>query len=134
MVLCDGIHRDAATGKFTLLGTFSTLLAQEFPAKAHFFVYSAVTDGLGKMPVRLRIVDAGCGIAQSEEAGRNVAEEEVNVEFPDPLAVHELSIEVHASLPKPGLYHCELLVNRCLLMSRRMLVVSSQDREGGSDE
>ena len=135
MVLCDSVHRDAATGKFTLLGTFSTLFAQEFPTAARFFVYCAVTDGVGLLPLRLRIVDAGFGIAESEgDPPGVVLDVEQEVDFDDPLAVNELAIRMEVSLPKPGLYHCELLVNSDVLMSRRILAAKPEANEGHSDE
>ena len=58
MVLCDGVHRDMGTGKFTLLGAFSTLHAAQFPAKVVFHVYFAITDGQGKTDISLRIMDS----------------------------------------------------------------------------
>ncbi len=135
MVLCDSVHRDAATGKYTLLGTFSTLFAQEFPTAGQFCVYCAVTDGMGTMSIRLRIVDADFGIAESEERSPSiVVETEQEVEFDDPLAVVEIALGMQVSIPKPGLYHCELLVDSDVLMSRRMLAIQLPATEGGSDE
>ena len=135
MVLCDSVHRDAATGKFTLLGTFSILFAQEFPTLAQFSVYFAVTDGIGTMPIRLRIVDAEFGITESEEQAPDIViEMEQEVKFDDPLAVNEIAMGLQVPIPKPGLYHCELLVNGVVLMSRRMLAAKPEANEGGSDE
>jgi hypothetical protein len=38
MVLCDQVYRDAISGKFTLLGTFSTVGAQKYPLTIIFMV------------------------------------------------------------------------------------------------
>jgi len=134
MVLCDGIHRDAATGKFTILGTFSTFFARQFPAHAQLAVYFAVTDGLGPTVLRLRIVDADFGISNSsEEPGKAICEKEQEVTFDSPLVVMESAWSFATVLPKPGLYHCELFAGDELLMSRRMLAVHAEANEGESD-
>ena len=106
MVLCDGVHRDAATGKFTILGTFSTFFAREFPAQAQLAVYFSVTDGLGPTTLRLRIVDAEFGIVNSdEESGKTICEMEQEITFESPLVVMESAWGLKTVLPKPGLYH-----------------------------
>ncbi|MFH1111273.1 MAG: hypothetical protein V1790_19065 [Planctomycetota bacterium] len=52
MIICDQAYRDPATGKYTLLGTFSSIAAQKYsvthPAMT---VYIALTDGRGKTPM-----------------------------------------------------------------------------------
>ena len=135
MVLCDGIHRDAATGKFTILGTFSTFFARQFPAQAQLVVYFAVTDGLGPTTLRLRIVDAEFEIANSgEEPGKAIYEMQQEITFESPLVVMESAWGLKTVLPNPGLYHCELFAGDDLLMSRRMLAVQAEANEGESDE
>lgn len=133
MVLCDAVHRDATTGKFTILGTFSTLASHKFPAQVKFCVYYAVTDGLGPTSMRLRLVDAKQGIANggSEDDGM-VFEACSDFDFESPLLVLEGAAAFGTALPKPGLYHCELWAGNELLMSRRLLAVvqeSSEDDE-----
>lgn len=126
MVLCDGVHRDVATGKFTLLGTFSTLGAAEFPAKVAFCVYFAITDGLGLTKISLRIVDS-----ESELTGSHADPVwqigPLDFDFQDPLLVLESVAYVQTELPKPGLYHCELSAGDELLMSRRILAVDGTE-------
>ena len=136
MVLCDGAHRDATTGKFTILGTFSTVGAGEYPAQVGFCVYYAVTDGLGPTKLRLRIVDAGCGIANGVGEDEGVIfESSVELNFEDPLLVLELAAGIGTVLPKPGLYHCELWAGNDLLMSRRLLAVEKRrERKEGEEE
>ena len=44
---------------------------------------------------------------------------------------------IQIPLPTPGLYHCELLANETLLMSRRLLAIQAiqgSPEEGKSDE
>jgi len=142
MVLCDSVHRDLTTGKFTVLGTFSTLGAQEFPADVRFAVYYAVTDGLGSIELRLRLVDAACGIASAvgEQEGV-VFQASATLELSDPLVVVEGSVGFQTVIPAKGLYHCELWAGDELLMSRRLLASlvgnpqeEDKDDKGASDE
>ena len=121
MVLCDHVHRDVGTGKFTLLGTFSTFMAKEYPASVQFTVYFSVTDGIGDMDIWLKIVDARTGLDESEYHGFTLETPRMACHFPNPLAVVEGVIGIQAELEKPGLYHCELFANNALLMSRRLL-------------
>lgn len=59
LVVCDAIWRDPSTGKRTILGCFSAILADEFPAThPGMAVYAAITDGHGTVPIALRLVDA----------------------------------------------------------------------------
>lgn len=139
MVLCDGVHRDFTTGKYTILGTFSTLGAYAFPAKISFCIYFAITDGLGPTRLRLRLVDAESGIV---DKGENVTEGlvfeiETDLAFEDPLAVVETVVAIRTALPRAGLYHCELWAGDDMLMSRRLLAVqktSGETEEVKSDE
>ena len=129
MVLCDGIHRDAATGKFTLLGTFSTITAAQYPANIHFFVYFAVTDGLGRVAIRLRIVDAKEGLSGERESTEVFSSPPSEMDFSDPLMVFEVAALIQTKLPNEGLYHCELFAGDQLLMSRRLLAVPLNVKE-----
>lgn len=124
MVLCDNVHRDAATGKFTILGTFSTIGAQVYPLPIQFFVYFAVTDGHGDFPVRLRIASATTDISGEASDQIEVFNQKLgDMHFPSPLAVIESVAVVQMLLNQPGHYHCELHVGEKLLMSRRLLAV-----------
>ena len=58
MVLCDAVHPDPATGKFTILGTFTNFASPSFPAAIQFCVYFAVTDGIGDVDLTLQLVDS----------------------------------------------------------------------------
>lgn len=117
------MHRDPATGKFNLLGTFSTLGAQRFPANVRFCIYFAVTDGLGKTQISLRIVDAEPNVV-AEPRDPVFTSPSTDFDFgEDPLMVWESMVLFTGQLPKAGLYHCDLYANDELLMSRRLLVV-----------
>ena len=131
MVLCDAVHQDRATGKFTLLGLFSTVGAHEFPADVQLCVYFAITDGDGDHQVTLRVV-------QSEHifdsACEPVYEANVNVKLESPLMVLEGHFGIKdLKLPDPGVYHIELLDGDEVLMSRR-LVALLHKTTGETDE
>ena len=58
MVICDAVWRDPATGKWTLLGCFSAIEARVFPCfRPNLAVFVSLTDGRGKTPLKLRLVD-----------------------------------------------------------------------------
>jgi hypothetical protein len=139
MVLCDAVHRDTTTGKYTILGTFSTLGARKFPAQLQFCVYYSITDGLGPTTLRLRLVDARCGIANGvDDAESVVFEASADFDFENPLLVLEAVMAVKTPIPNEGLYHCELWAGDELLMSRRLLAaltpVQQQGDKGEDDE
>lgn len=138
MVLCDAIHRDQATGKFTILGTFSTLGAGDYPADLLCFVYFAITDGQGKVSVSIRIVESSADL--TDEGAVIFESKAMQVDFQDPLMVLEVAVMIvdrdeagqpcPVKIPRPGLYHCELYANSEVLMSRRLLAVGTADPHG----
>jgi len=136
MVLCDAVHRDATTGKHTILGTFSTIGADTFPAKFRMCVYFAITDGLGSTELRLRLVDAKSGLVDKNhgDAEGQVFEIQTDYTFEDPLIVVETVMGIESELPHPGLYHCELWAGNELLMSRRLLAVQKVTEKTEEDK
>ena len=132
MLLCDAIHRDPTTGKSTILGTFSTVTAAEYPAKVQFSVYAALTDGLGPTVLRFRLVDARADIADDEANDGAVFEVAFpEIDIPNPLMVIEMASCVAINLPKAGLYHCEICIGESVLMSRRLIAVERDTKERG---
>lgn len=129
MLVCDGIHRDPGTGKHFILGTFSAILAREFPAVHPFLaVYVALVDGRGKVALSLRVVDV-------DEADAAVAETEVDVEFQDPRVIVEISFGmVNVVFPKAGHYLIQLHANGQHVIERRLLVQAAEDRSGQETE
>jgi hypothetical protein len=121
MTIADAAHRDGATGKFSLLGTFNAIAARSFPhVHPCMAVYLALTDGRGKTPLTLRLIDA-----DEEEAP--IFQIQATVDFPDPLQM----VEVAFSCPRlefrhAGEYRLQLFAGDEPLMERRLLVMSSQ--------
>ena len=129
MVLCDAVHQDPTTGKFTILGTFTRLIGKKIRIKTRLCVYFAITDGLGKRTITLRIADSEAIIENVDPLIRI----EAQIEFGDPLAVVEAVFGFEMEFPKPGVYHCELVAGDDVLMSRR-LVVAARNGEGEDHE
>jgi hypothetical protein len=121
MILCDDVHIDSTTGKQTILGTFSTVGASDFPTKVSFAVYYAITDAEGSMDLTFRMVDSKHGF---DEESTPIFEVTFTIQTPSPLAVLEGRIYVaNAILPQAGVYHCELLAGENVLMSRRLVAI-----------
>jgi len=121
MVICDAIHQDPATRKCTLLGTFSTIRARQFPVRhPQLSVHIALTDGHGRTRIRLTLVAA-------EEGGQTLFNGEGMIDFTDPRMVAELNFTIgNLSFPSPGEYRLQVYGNDQLLMERRLDVM-----EGG---
>jgi len=136
MLLCDSVHRDPATGKFFVLGTFSNFSAESFPAKIRFHTYFSITDGLGPITLRLQLVSANAdpvdALNEDEDSGR-VFLVKVEQNLKSPLVVLEGVFGVETILPAPGLYHCELWGNSEVLMSRRLTATLIQLDESGNE-
>ena len=123
MVLCDRVHKDPATGKFTILGTFSTFQVREFPTLIQFSVYFAITDGIGQTNMKLRLINSEALVDESDDV---FVFEPEPVDIESPLVVVESVIAVQTKVDRPGQYHCELYANDELLMSRRLLVLEAK--------
>jgi hypothetical protein len=125
MVLADGVLRDAATGKHFIQGTYAAIFAPEFPwHHPAIVVYVAITNGHGKTPVKMRLVDV-------DETHDPVFEEETVIDFPDPLTVAELTFVRHGTVfPAPGEYRLQLFGAGQPLKERRIQVMPPPGAEG----
>jgi hypothetical protein len=124
MVVCDFVWRDPATGKCTILGTFSSIGAPAFPCSHPLMaVFVTVTDGRGKTPVKLRLIDA-------DEENEPLFEGEVEVEWTDPRMIVEMIFVVQGiAFPAPGEYRFQLFSNSVPLMERRIVVLESKPKQ-----
>lgn len=118
MVVCDAIHQDPATRKCTLLGTFSTIRARQFPVRhPQLAVHIALTDGHGRTRIRLSLVPA-------EESQQQLFNGEGVIDFADPRTVAELNFTIaNLTFPAPGEYRLQVYGNDELLMERRLDVL-----------
>ena len=117
MVVCDAIWRDPATGKRFLLGCFSVLHGAQFPIlHRSMAVHVALTNGHGRMPIQIRLID-------DEEARPALWVAEGEVEFPDPRGTVEIDFLVPpVEFPSPGMYRFQFFAAGQFLMERRMFV------------
>jgi hypothetical protein len=124
MILCDQVIRDQMTGKVSIIGSFSKINAEKFPAvHPRMAVYIALTDGEGDYQGALRFV--------FDETGHELFRGDFPVRLPNPLGVAEIHFAMPAiSLPKPGKYHLDLLCDGELLKSRWFLAHQAT-RKGG---
>lgn len=122
MVVCDAIWRDPASGKSTILGTFSAITGSDFPLTLpEIAVYVALTDGHGTINLKLQLVDVN-----EEHEPLNFAEGELD--FDDPRSVAELAFHLtNITFPEPGEYRFQLYSASELLMERRILIMDSTE-------
>jgi hypothetical protein len=58
LVIADVVHRDWDTGKFSILGTRSSIGSGVFPFECpKLAVYASMIDGRGDTPLQLRLID-----------------------------------------------------------------------------
>ena len=131
MVLCDAVHKDPATGKNTLLGTFSTFGSTNYPANLSLAIYFSLTDGQGKHDIKLRLISSKHIVDETIEPLFVI---DLQMEFPDPLCVIEGATGGVFLINEPGVYHCELLAGEDVLMSRRIVADTIETQEGDKKE
>ncbi len=128
MVVCDAIHVDPATGKRTLLGTFSAIHSGSFPATVPgFAVYVSITDCRGKFPAILQVIDVD---EEREPVVRLAGEVETN----DPLMILEIDFRLGPmEFPDPGEYRVQFFTGGNLVVERRLFVMGHVGK-GDSNE
>jgi len=121
MVICNEIIEDKWTNNKSLIGLFSSIAAQGVPAHhPRMFIMVSLTDGRGQWPTIVRI---------EGPSGQDLFKAEGTIQFDDPLAVHDLIIEVRGlPLPEAGEYHVGLVCAGRPLASRRFTVVTEAER------
>jgi len=84
MIVADQIYIDPQTGMKTILGIFTALQSASFSATLPYVaLYLAMTNGRGKIPVKIRLIDV-------DEEHDPIMDAEGELEFQDPRAVGEL--------------------------------------------
>jgi len=125
LIVCDQIITDRITGKQSLIGMFSAIHAPRFPvAHPHLCVFTALTDGRGKTPVTIRLVDG-------EDARPPLVQGKGVVEFKNPRAIANLALQFHGLVfPVPGDYRVQLLVDGIPLREARLMLIKSATPPG----
>lgn len=126
MVVCDEVHLDPGTGKRTILGTFSTLYARDFPAVVQRLkVYVAVTDGRDLTSLELLVSDLD---------GEPIPglEDRVELDFDDPRTVYEVELFLEGiTFPVPGEVRFHLLSDGESVMERSLKMVAIEEVDRG---
>lgn len=133
LIIADGFYRDSVSGKSTLLGTFSVIGAEQFPLKhPYMVVYFVLADGLGTLPLTIKIVRVnGIGNPDEDEV---ILEASTTVTFPDVTIMQEGMFYLRdATFPVPGEYRVQLLVQGEQLMERRIAVAKVGERGAGGE-
>ena len=124
LIVCDHVHRDGGSGKYTLLGTFSMVFANKFPASHQSIaIFIAVTDGRGTVPTTIKLIDLN-------EERPPVLSITGTIRFDDPTQVIEQSfVTPTLQFPEPGDYRLQMLAGDELIMERRIMVVPRASME-----
>lgn len=117
MILCDAVHIDQSTGKAFLLGCFSSIGAETFPARhPRMTVFAEVTDCRGRTPFSVRVIDV-------DERQPPLVEATTTIELTDPLEIRMLVLPLEDLVfPEPGEYRVQLLSGDAPLVERRLLL------------
>jgi hypothetical protein len=120
MVACDYVYQDPHSGKKTIIGTFSNIMTQVLPVTVPLAIYLVMTDGRGKVPFRLQMIDA-------DEEHDPIMKVEGDFPFDDPRAVAEFVMNVPSvTFPTAGEYRIQLFACHELQMERRILVITPE--------
>jgi hypothetical protein len=112
MSFCDYVILEEGTEKASLIGCFGALAASAFPSRSHsFFVYTDLTDGLGRGVADLTI--------SRLDSGETIHRQVKIIDFPSRFSVVRYSMKVgNCRFPIPGAYLVTLEVDRELVAQR----------------
>jgi len=118
MILADNVLRDIGTGKLFIQGTYSVIVAKEFPLNyPSIVVYAAITNGHGQTDLELRLVDV-------DEEREPLAVSKLRINFRDPLVVADaVFVLTPVTFPEPGEYRIQLRGAGHPLRERRLHVL-----------
>jgi hypothetical protein len=115
LIICNDVIEDKRSGNKTLVGLFNGIMTNALPAThPRLYLMATLTSGTGEWPFAFRI---------SGPDGQEVMRMSDTARFTDPLAVHDLVVEVR-NLPfqEAGVYFVDLLLAEQPIMNRRFTV------------
>ncbi|MEX2288008.1 MAG: hypothetical protein WD648_13020 [Planctomycetaceae bacterium] len=121
MLFGDVIYKDQGTGKWTVFGVFDMSFVPQLPAEFQLPVFIGLTDGRGKMSMKVQLVPASADFDDSAD-NLPVGFVDLDANFAEPLDVLQLSVAIPVKVEHAGAYCCELLLNNERVMTRRFLV------------
>lgn len=115
---------DARTGQSSVIGILDHLHGAQYPVMmSRVCVFAELTNGRGTVPISFRVVDA-------DEARPPVITANVDVAFPDPLAISQVACgALGATFPEPGEYRVQVLANGVVLAERRLSMILDKPAE-----
>lgn len=127
LLIADNHLFDARTGQHSLIGIISNIQASRFPALvARLVVFFEITSARGNVPIDVRIVDV-------DEKRQPIVSLSGAIDSPDPLGVHQMAVGFNnLAFPEAGDYRVQLLSGGLILLERRLVLVSLQQREPGA--
>ena len=116
LILCKYVHFEEGNPRnFTLVGCFSKLLVESFPATPFFYVYAALTNALGETTIRIAV--------ERLDTGEEIDTYQIPLRFPDKLAMGQLSLRIKDCIfPFDGWYQVTLYADGQWLAQRRLKV------------
>lgn len=128
MLICDEVVQGPLSRKTSVLGCFASIAFRDFPAvHPGFTVYVSLTDGRGRVPLRIKLVAAA-------DEGDPIAEAETEIDFIDPRAVVDFAAVLrNVVFPRPDEYRLQLFAGDEFVIERR-IVVSLRTPEAESNE
>lgn len=117
MLICDGVHRDPGSGKWTLLGLFNSINAATYPVThPQLFAYVAIAGANGKMPLRFQMVAAD---RKEEPLLKLEAELTVN----DPKVVADMVVPIRGcTFTKTGEYLLQVYADNKFIGERAIIL------------
>jgi hypothetical protein len=121
LLVCEQVIIEQGTHNVTLVNTFSRRTVKEIPSPPLSFVVTALlTDGLGEMPLEMRIERLDTLDIVSQFHG--------TVQFAHPLREVRCNIRVRdCSFPVAGLYEVVLFVDHEPIASKRIAIIHSEE-------
>jgi hypothetical protein len=128
LIVCDQIIVDRMSGKTSLIGMFGHIGAERFPVRhPQLCVFASLTDGRGKAPLRISIVDAN-------DKRPPVVSGQANVEFRDPRAIACLNLHFTGLVfPEADDYRVQVLSDDAILSEARLQLTTIRRRKKNDD-
>ena len=114
IVLCESVVEDTRTRNKCLLNTFNRITASSLPLFRKFTLFASFTDGIGNVPVKIRIKHDDKDVIQDFNGV---------MEFKTKLMIVDMVVDMHAVFAHEGWYSMQLLYAG-EIVERRLNVVT----------
>lgn len=128
LILCDTVHKDTATGKHYILGTFNNVYAPKVPTLIQGTVYLTLTEVVGEVELTIQISHADELLEDSENP---LPKCNVKITGTDPNDTIEVPFTFKLPFPRHGVYHLELVASDGTVIQAKRFTVAPQPRNQG---